>query len=279
MFGVQDASDPALLAVRRVRARFPHCDVTVVVKTASHGPNRKVCNLINMLPEARHDILVFSDSDLHVAPDYLDRLVAELEDCLGTTMALRRDTLTRTGGLQVLTRHLADDNVLGRLVLELGLRIGLANTVPATAVPETSMSTLWQHELRWARTIRALEPVGFAASTLQFPLFWAALVCVLSAGAFWAVGLLAAAWVARAAAALCVDRALRFERRSAVRIWLLPLRDLLSVVEIAASFLGGRVVWRGHIMRADHGRGRATAGTPASGGIAASMRSAASTGD
>src|SRR5271169_4610407 len=78
VFGVQDAADPALAAVRNLRERFPEHDITVVVNSTVHGRNRKVANLINMLPSARYDILVFSDSDLHVAPDYLTRLVAAL---------------------------------------------------------------------------------------------------------------------------------------------------------------------------------------------------------
>ena len=306
VFGVQDAADPALRAVRRMQARFPRCDMTIVVGTASHGPNRKVSNLINMLPSARHDILVFSDSDLHVAPDYLERLIAELEipgtglvttlctglaavpgpgarlgamhvshsfvpgallaralgrqDCLGTTMALRREMLERVGGLDGLARHVAEDNILGQLIRAQGLRIGLADTVPATSVPEASLGRLWQHELRWARTICALEPAGFAASALQFPLFWAALACILTSGAGWALGLLAAAWTTRAAAALCIDRALRPGRGSGVCIWLLPLRDLLSTAEIVAGFGGARVVWRGHVMQVDDGKCRAAAG-------------------
>ncbi len=32
-----------------------------------------------MLPAARHDVLVIADSDVHVRPDYLERLVAALE--------------------------------------------------------------------------------------------------------------------------------------------------------------------------------------------------------
>ena len=76
VFGVQDAADPALQAVARLRARHPALDIAVVANAVFHGPNRKVSNLINMLPLARHDTLVFSDSDLHVPPDYLERLAA-----------------------------------------------------------------------------------------------------------------------------------------------------------------------------------------------------------
>ena len=294
VFGVQDAGDPALSCVRRLQARFPACDITVIVDAATHGPNRKVSNLINMLPAARHEVLVFSDSDLHVADDYLEQLVAALavpgtglvttlcsgvptasglgaalgvmhithsflpgallsralgrQDCLGTTMALHRDTLSRIGGLGGLAVHLAEDNVLGQRVRELGLNIALADTVPATGVPEASLAALWQHELRWARTIRTLEPRGFAASTLQFPLFWCLLAMALSGAADWSGILLGTAWVVRAGCAIQIDRAV--SSRQPLPLWLLPLRDLLSVAEIVVSFLGARVVWRGHIMQA-----------------------------
>ncbi len=221
VFGVQNPADPALDVVRRLQARFPERDIAVVVDATQHGSNRKVGNLINMLAVARHDVLVIADSDVHVTPDYLDRLVADLprpgtglattiytglpangglaarlgatqithallpgallaralgrQDCFGASMALTRATLERIGGLQALADHLADDNVLGRLVREQGLAVELAATVPATTVPETTLKALWMHELRWARTIRALEPLGFALSAVQYPLFWSAL--------------------------------------------------------------------------------------------------------
>ena len=80
VFGVQDAADTALPVVRRLQARFPDCDIAVVVDPRGHGPNRKVANLINMLPAAKHDVLVIADADMHVAPDWLHRLVAALEE-------------------------------------------------------------------------------------------------------------------------------------------------------------------------------------------------------
>lgn len=301
VFGVQDPHDSALGAVRRVQDRFPGCDIIVVVDSTLHGPNRKVSNLLNMMPAVRHATLVFSDSDLHVQPDYLSHVAAALdvpgtglvttvctglptaqgwsarlgatgishcflpgavlsrvlgrEDCLGTTMALTAQTLRRVGGLEALMHYLADDHVLAKRVHALGLRVGLAGTVPLTAVPEASLRALWQHEMRWARTIRALEPVLFATSVLQFPLFWAAAALVLSGGAGWSAALFLTAWAVRAAAAQAVGRALHGARPiPAVPFTLLPIRDVLSVCQVAWSYGGGRVVWRGHVMRADNGR-------------------------
>ncbi len=299
VFGVQDPADPAAAVVRRLQSRYPSRELALVVDAARHGRNRKVGNLINMLPAARHDLLVIADSDLHVQPDYLDRLVAAMEspgiglvttlyaglpverripsmlgasqithsflpgallaramgrqDCLGATMMLRRDTLRRIGGFQALVEHLADDNVLGRLVQGVGLSVALADTVPLTTVPERRVADLFRHELRWARTIRRLAPVPFAASVLQYPIFWALLAVVLAPVALWSWLCLAVAWAVRAIAAWGVDHALsaRTGRLPAPWLWLLPLRELMSVAVMIVSYAGLQVEWRGYRLHAD----------------------------
>ncbi len=295
VFGVQDADDPALLAVESLQRRFPDHDISVVIDHRVHGSNRKISNLINMLHTARHDVLILSDSDLHVPRNYIDQIVAALEapgvglvttlcsglptragligrlgataithnflpgvlisrwlgreDCLGTTMGLRRETLVRIGGLNKLVGCVADDQVLGRETRRVGLTIALAAVVAKTGVSERSPARLFEHELRWARTIRALEPGLFAASALQYPLFWAASSVLLSGAAAWSVASFAAIWAVRALAACWIDRALRLRGSSAaVPILLLPLRDVLSVGQVVASYFGGRVVWRGRVM-------------------------------
>jgi ceramide glucosyltransferase len=293
-----------------------------------------VNNLINMMAAARHDILVIADADVHVRPDYLERLVAGLQnpgvglvttlyaglpvtwansnresgdgdgsrvplasrlgatqithgflpgavvarafgrqDCLGATMCLHRHVLESIGGFPALVDHLADDNVLGRRVAALGLSVALADTVVLTTVPETSLRSLFRHELRWARTIRALTPASFAASVLQYPLAWAILTILLSAASSWSIGLFLSAWVLRGVAAFGVDRALArlWTKRSGARtreveergshairalafscpVWLLPLRDVLSVAVMLASYGGRQVDWRGHRLDAD----------------------------
>ena len=294
VFGLQDPADPAIAVLRRLRRRFPDVAMDVVVDRTTHGLNRKIGNLINMLPHARHDVLVIADSDMHVAPDYLRSLAGTLqqpgvglvttlyagraasgtmtgqlgaaqinhaflpgallaramgrEDCLGATMALTRDTLEMVGGLRALANHLADDAVLGRLVQAKGLRIELAQTVPATTVPETQVPALFEHELRWARTVKSLVPLEFALSAVQFPLFWAAMAVGVSGGEGWAWLLFAAAWTVRGTVAHAIDRNLKVA--SALTIWCLPFRDLLSVTVILASYRTKRVAWRGHVMLA-----------------------------
>ena len=300
VIGAQDAGDPALAAARRLQAEFPHRDLRIVVDPAVHGANRKISNLMNMLPAARHDVLVFADSDLHVRPGYLRQVVATLlqpgtglvttvcggeaaapgvaaglgamhishsflpgallgaalgrQDCLGNTMAIRRDTLAAVGGLAALVPHLADDNLLGRLVRGVGLAVRLAPCIPVVTVQERSLRALWVHELRWARTVRSSAPFSHAMSVLMFPVLWAALALAASGFGWLEASWLLGAWALRAAVADGIDRQLRGRRaRRAMpaRVLLLPLRDLLSVLQIAMSFCQNAVVWRGHTLRAD----------------------------
>lgn len=80
VFGVQDPADAALATAQRLQSELPTQDIVVVIDARSHGSNGKVSNLANMMPAARHPILVASDSDVIVDPGYLRRVTAPLTD-------------------------------------------------------------------------------------------------------------------------------------------------------------------------------------------------------
>ncbi|WP_168794186.1 bacteriohopanetetrol glucosamine biosynthesis glycosyltransferase HpnI [Paraburkholderia aromaticivorans] len=79
LFGVHDSADPALQTVDDLRRLYPDADITVVADARLYGPNRKISNILNMLPQAQHDVLVFADSDVSVGPDYLRNVIGELQ--------------------------------------------------------------------------------------------------------------------------------------------------------------------------------------------------------
>jgi ceramide glucosyltransferase len=79
VFGVQDPKDAAIAVVHRLIRDFPALDIELVVNSRRHGTNRKVANLINMAPHARHDVVILSDSDIVVEPDYLENITTELD--------------------------------------------------------------------------------------------------------------------------------------------------------------------------------------------------------
>ncbi|HLY44888.1 MAG TPA: bacteriohopanetetrol glucosamine biosynthesis glycosyltransferase HpnI [Stellaceae bacterium] len=80
VFGVRERTDRALPVARALIAARPEADIELIVDATAAGSNRKVANLENMLPAARHDVLVIADSDMRVTPDYLAAVTAPLGD-------------------------------------------------------------------------------------------------------------------------------------------------------------------------------------------------------
>lgn len=78
VLSVQREDDPALPVVREVEREFGAARVTVVVDDRQTAPNGKIRNLLGALPHARHEVLVISDSDVRLRPDYLKTIVAPL---------------------------------------------------------------------------------------------------------------------------------------------------------------------------------------------------------
>ncbi len=80
IYSVQDPQDPALPLLRELATEFGSERITVIVAGVQAGANGKVNNMLGGLPHARHDVLVISDSDTLLPPDYLKTIVAPLSD-------------------------------------------------------------------------------------------------------------------------------------------------------------------------------------------------------
>ncbi len=76
IFGVSEPDDPAMEAVKRLMREFPQRRIQLVVCPHALGANRKVSNLVQMLPRAKYDHVLINDSDIHVPSDYLRRVMA-----------------------------------------------------------------------------------------------------------------------------------------------------------------------------------------------------------
>jgi ceramide glucosyltransferase len=124
VFGVDDHADPAIDVVYRLIAEFPDCAIELVVNSVSHGSNRKVSNLINLAAKARHDVLVLSDSDIIVDPDYLRNIVGAIDEPgVGLVTCLYRSAAAP--GLWARLAAAAIDHHFLPSVL-VGLKLGLA---------------------------------------------------------------------------------------------------------------------------------------------------------
>ncbi|MGE5597913.1 MAG: bacteriohopanetetrol glucosamine biosynthesis glycosyltransferase HpnI [Bacteroidota bacterium] len=79
IFGVADPTDPVIPVIERLMREFPERPIRLSV-AEPRGANRKAGLLHHLAGQAAHDILVLSDSDIRVGPDYLRRVVAPLSD-------------------------------------------------------------------------------------------------------------------------------------------------------------------------------------------------------
>ena len=161
--------------------------------------------------------------------------------CFGATIALRRETLERIGGFARLRDELADDHRIGAEIRALGLSVVLSRYIVEARVFEPSFASLWQHELRWARTIRAVAPVGFAGSILAQPIAIASLGAAVTGFSLTSCVFLVISCALRWITASAVARELGL---SAPQPWLLLARDALSFAVFVASFFGRTVFWR-----------------------------------
>jgi len=100
-------------------------------------------------------------------PSFLiSRILQPIKYCLGATMIVRRNLLSEIGGFKSLSNYLADDYMLGKMITDLGYNIHLADFIVENIVEEASIKDLLAHELRWARTLRRVEPVGYILTFL-----------------------------------------------------------------------------------------------------------------
>ncbi len=80
VFSVQAPDDPVVPLLKEIQQEFGEARVTVAVENCRHGTNGKINNMMGGLLHARHDVLVISDSDVRLKPDYLKTIIAPLAD-------------------------------------------------------------------------------------------------------------------------------------------------------------------------------------------------------
>ena len=162
--------------------------------------------------------------------------------CLGSTIAVKRATLDMTGGFEAFSNYLADDYEMGRAIRHRGLRVSLLPLAVTHRCTEETLTDLFHHELRWSRTVRILRPVSHLGTLVTFPLPVALLALAFLGGGVGGWAALAAALIARFVLRSRVEKA--FGAASGP-LWLLPIRDTLSLAVFIASFFGQKVAWRG----------------------------------
>jgi ceramide glucosyltransferase len=169
------------------------------------------------------------------------------QPCFGSTIAFKRKALAEIGGFIGVANCLADDYAIGAALRARGYKISIPPISIGHVCGKMSAQELWQREVRWARTIRSIEPVGYAGSIVTHVFPWA-LVAALAGiapeclGPATALGACIASLGCRVVLLWRVERAFGLPRQS---YCLIPLRDLLSLVVFVFSFFGRTARWKG----------------------------------
>ena len=291
LFAVNDDSDPAVPLIRELAAKFPQRHIQLISGAPQVGANKKVNNLIELARAARNEILVLTDGDVRVAPNYLREVVgpfadpkigaitsfyrgivqkslaAELEAvgassdffsgvlvaewmegmkfALGASIVTTKQWVAKIGGFAAIADMHSDDYELGYRIAKAGGEVQLSREAVWTMYPAQSLSGFWNHQLRWARTVRLSRPISYLGLIFTHGIAWAILAAVVAPSMPIAAGYLIAYLILRLAMAWTVgiwgvgDEILRR------KLWLVPFRDAIYFFVWIASFASKKIKWSG----------------------------------
>jgi ceramide glucosyltransferase len=176
----------------------------------------------------------------HFLPNVLVGTALNLaKPCFGSTIALRRKTLRAIGGFEAFSNQLADDYLIGEAVRRLDRKVEIAAFSVAHVCHEASLRDLLHHQLRWARTVKAIDLPGYLGSFIAHP-FGLALLGI-AAGNGYCPAVAALALGLRLVLCKIVERKSGLGRQP---YWMLPVTDLISFAVFIWSFLGAGVTWK-----------------------------------
>src|SRR5262245_2268946 len=166
--------------------------------------------------------------------------------CFGSTLALRYQTLVEIGGFMPFVDQLADDYAMGEALRASGGAVAMPPFSVAHMCADSSLRDFWRHQLRWARTIKNIDPVGYAGSVVAHPLPWALIAMLLGAFSTTLLPAVAIAVTSIVARVTLLRKVARTYALPSQAYWLAPACDLLSFVLFVESFFGRRVSWKGY---------------------------------
>jgi ceramide glucosyltransferase len=300
LFAANGENDPAVPLIQRLAAEFPRREIRLITGAAQVGANRKVNSLIGLAREARHEILVLTDGDVRVGPNYLREVIAPFADtatgavtsfyrgiaekslgaeleaigassdffsgvlvakwmegmkfALGASIVTTKHWVARIGGFEAIANMHSDDYELGRRIEKAGGRVLLSREPVWTMYPARTARGFWNHQVRWARTVRLCRPISYLGLIFTHGLPWVLLAAAIAPAKWIAAAYLLSYLVLRLVMAWTVgvwgvgDEVLRR------KLWLVPLRDAIYFAVWLASFASNRIHWSGEDFTMEKGQ-------------------------
>ncbi len=180
------------------------------------------------------------------------KMLKPLDFALGAAILLRRAALAQIGGFAALADCLADDYQLGNRIAKNGHAIALSPIVVECWDAPMNWRAVWEHQLRWARTVRVCQPLPYFLSILSNASLWPALwllaagapaknFCAPLAGIIFLLG--------RIVIAQNLERRFSPDGKLVSPAWLVLLKDVLNTGIWLCAFAGDTVEWRGRKMK------------------------------
>ena len=173
---------------------------------------------------------------------------------LGASIVTTKRWLSKIGGFESFAGVLADDYELGVHIAQAGGRVLLSREAVWTMYPAQTARSFWNHQVRWARTVRLCRPLSYFGLIFTLGLPWALLAALVAPTKWIAGAYLLGYLVLRHVMAWTVgvwgvgDDVLRR------KLWLVPLRDAIYAAVWLASFASNRITWSGEQFTMEKGR-------------------------
>jgi ceramide glucosyltransferase len=171
-----------------------------------------------------------------------------LDFALGAVMITRREQLKAIGGFEALADYLADDFQLGNRIVRTGKSVAICPVVVDCLSTPMDWRSVWNHQLRWSRTIRVCKPLPYAFSILSNATLWP-LLLFLAHPTLNVTVAVAVCVVARISAAATLQDRLAPRNGSWPYCWLAPVKDLMQCALWLMAFCGNHIEWRGKRFR------------------------------
>ena len=185
-------------------------------------------------------------------------LVAEWKEgmtfALGASIVTTKHWLGKIGGFEAIADMHSDDYELGHRIAKAGGEVLLSREGVWTMYPAQTARGFWEHQVRWARTVRLCRPLSYAGLIFTHGLPWALLAACIAPAKWIAAAYLLAYLVLRFPMAWTVgvwgvrDDLLR------QKLWLVPPRDAIFFAVWVASFISKRITWGGEEFTMEKGQ-------------------------
>ena len=164
---------------------------------------------------------------------------------LGASVATNKTWLGKVGGYEALASVLADDYEIGNRAAKIGGRVLVSREVVETMYPAASFSQFWEHQVRWARTVRVCRPASYVGLLATHGLPWAIVGAIAANSSSGSGGFFGAYLVSRLVLAWTVGIWGLRDETTRKKLWLVPLRDAIHFAVWLASFFSDKIKWGG----------------------------------